>query len=44
MTPNSATAEAAGLDRFIRVRHPDFAEWDAQSAWLAASAFRRRDQ
>jgi transmembrane sensor len=36
MTPNSGTAEAAALDWIIRVRHPDFAEWDVQSAWLAA--------
>jgi transmembrane sensor len=26
------------LDWFIRVQDPEFAEWDALSAWLAANA------
>jgi ferric-dicitrate binding protein FerR (iron transport regulator) len=33
----AAYAEEA-LDWFVRVQDPDFAGWDALSAWLAASA------
>jgi transmembrane sensor len=33
---DSATAEAEALGWIIRVQHPDFADWDALSAWLAA--------
>jgi transmembrane sensor len=29
-------AEAEALDWIIRIRNPDFAEWDALTAWLAA--------
>jgi transmembrane sensor len=35
MTRNSATAGADALDWIIRVQSPDFADWDALSAWLA---------
>jgi transmembrane sensor len=35
-TSDSATAEAEALEWIIRVQHPEFADWDALSAWLAA--------
>ena len=35
-TPETATAEAEALEWVIRVQHPEFADWDALSAWLAA--------
>jgi transmembrane sensor len=36
MTRQTATIEAAALEWTIRVQSPEFAEWDALSAWLAA--------
>jgi transmembrane sensor len=36
MTRKTATIEAAALEWTIRVQAPEFAEWDALSAWLAA--------
>ena len=36
MTPESTSVEAEALEWTIRVQDPDFAEWDALSAWLAA--------
>jgi ferric-dicitrate binding protein FerR (iron transport regulator) len=35
MTPDPGTTEAEALDWIIRVQHPQFADWDALSAWLA---------
>jgi len=42
MTRETAIIEAEALDWTIRVQHPDFAEWDALTAWLAADP-RRAD-
>jgi transmembrane sensor len=36
MTPETASVEAEALEWTIRVQHPDFAEWDALTAWLMA--------
>jgi ferric-dicitrate binding protein FerR (iron transport regulator) len=36
LTPKSAAVEAEALEWVIRVQHPEFADWDALSAWLAA--------
>lgn len=36
MTRPTATIEAEALDWTIRVRAPDFEDWDALAAWLAA--------
>jgi transmembrane sensor len=36
MTRENAAIEAEALEWTIRVQHPEFDEWDALSAWLAA--------
>jgi ferric-dicitrate binding protein FerR (iron transport regulator) len=36
MVLNAATAGAVALEWIVRVQHPEFADWDALSAWLAA--------